>query len=82
MQFKALVENQFGKKIKVMQSDWGGEFRSFTAMIQKEGILFKHSCPYTTAQNGRAERKHRHIVELGLTQLAQAWWEAFQMACS
>ena len=41
------------------------------------------SYPYTSQQNGRAERKHRHIAEFGLTLLAQAkmplhfWWEAF-----
>lgn len=46
----------------------------------------RESCPYTSVQNGRAERKHRHIVELGLTLLAQAkmplyyWWEAFATA--
>ena len=37
-------------------------------------------------QNGRIERKHRHIVDIGLTLLAQAhlplkfWWNAFQTA--
>ena len=37
-------------------------------------------------QNGRAERKHRHIVEMGLTLLGQAhmplkfWSDAFQLA--
>lgn len=37
---------------------------------------------YTSVQNDRAERKHKHVVELGLTLLAQAqmplhfWWEA------
>ncbi|WVZ16857.1 hypothetical protein V8G54_009839 [Vigna mungo] len=41
------------------------------------------SCPYTSQQNDRAERKHRHITEFCLTLLAQAkmplhyWWEAF-----
>ena len=29
-QFKVLVETQFERKIKVLQSDWGGEFRNFT----------------------------------------------------
>ncbi|KAI5396342.1 hypothetical protein KIW84_062519 [Lathyrus oleraceus] len=43
-------------------------------------------CLYTSQQNGRAERKHRHIAELGLTLLAQAkmpmsfWWDAFSTA--
>lgn len=69
--------------IKCLQSDWGGEFRSFNTFLNLEGIRFRHNCPHTHHQNGVVERKHRHIVETGLTLLAQAsmplsfWWEAF-----
>ena len=41
------------------------------------------SCPYTPRQNGLAERKHRHVVEMGLTLMSQAglpskfWDDAF-----
>lgn len=41
------------------------------------------TCSYTSIQNGRVERKHRQIVESGLTLLAQAempWWEAIDIA--
>lgn len=78
MQFKTLVEKQFDKRVKILQNDQGGEFRSFTQYLQNEGIVFRQSCPYTSAQNGRVERRHR------LTLLDQAcmplhyWWEAFQ----
>ncbi|KAH9711302.1 retrovirus-related pol polyprotein from transposon RE1 [Citrus sinensis] len=81
--FQTQVEKQFGTAIKSLQSDWGGEFRSFVPHLQKHGILFRHPCPHTHHQNGRVERKHRHLVEMGLTLLAQAklplsfWWEAF-----
>ena len=50
------------------------------------GIAFRHPCPYTHQQQGKAERKHCSIVEIGLTLLAQAaidlkiWWEAFLSA--
>ncbi|KAG8500677.1 hypothetical protein CXB51_002847 [Gossypium anomalum] len=37
-----------------------------------QGIIHRVSCPHTSEQNGVAERKHRHIVETGLTLLAQA----------
>lgn len=53
--------------------------------MQESGILFKQPFPYTSTQNGRAERKHHHIVKLRLTLLAQAkmplfyWWDAFTM---
>ena len=52
--------------------------------MNQNGIIFRCSCPYTHHQNGVVERKYRHVVELGLTLLAQAklplqfWWEAFQ----
>lgn len=83
IEFKTLVENQFNCKIKAIQSDWGGEFRSFTNFLKTNGIVHRISCPYTHPQNGSVERKHRHIVELGLCLLAQAslpisfWVDAF-----
>lgn len=79
IQFKQLVEKQFERKIKMLQSNWGGEYRSFTQLMQNEGIIFRQSF-----QNGRVKRRHKQIVECGLTLLAQAgmplhyWWEAFQ----
>ena len=84
--FKAQVENQFNTKIKELQSDLGGEFRVFSDFLNQNGIKFRHSCPYTHHQNGLVERKHRHIIELALTLLAQAslpfqfWWEAVHTA--
>jgi gag-polypeptide of LTR copia-type len=35
-------------------------------------ITYRVSCPYTPEQNGLAERKHRHVVELGLATLLHA----------
>ena len=49
-------------------------------------ILQHISCPGTPEQNGVAERKHRHIVETGLTMLFHAhmplsfWVESFLTA--
>jgi hypothetical protein len=36
------------------------------------GILHRRSCPHTAQQNGLAERKHRHLLEMGLLLLAQS----------
>jgi histone deacetylase 1/2 len=86
MQFKNMVEKQFNKRIKIIQCDGGGEFKPVQKVALETGIQFRMSCPYTSQQNGRAERKHRHVAELGLTLLAQAkmplhyWWEAFSTA--
>ncbi|KAL5570298.1 hypothetical protein UlMin_026873 [Ulmus minor] len=71
-QFKILVENQFNTTIKCLQSDNGGEFRSFLPFLNQSGIIHRFSCPYTSSQNGRVERKHRHVVETGLALLAHA----------
>ena len=85
LEFQSFVENQFDRRIKVFQSDGGGEFqsRSFKNYLAKCGILHQISCPHTPEQNGVAERKHRHMVETGLTLLYQPnlpqnlWVDAF-----
>lgn len=40
-QFKAMVELQFNAKIKSLQTDWGGEFRSLTLFLAKLDINHK-----------------------------------------
>ena len=86
--FIALMETQFSTKIKAFQSDGGTEFlnNKVKALLQKHGILHRISCPYTPQQNGRVERKHRHIVETGLAMMFHAhipvpyWFHAFSSA--
>jgi transposase InsO family protein len=86
--FKSLVENQFSTRIKQLQSDGGGEFLSkqFTSFLETHGIFHRISCPYTAQQNGLAEWKHRHVVEMGLSLLAHSglpptyWVESFLTA--
>lgn len=67
-----LVYTQFFAQLKSIQTDWGGEFRVFTKFLTEKGILHRLTCPHTSHQNGTVERKHRQIVEMGLTLLAQA----------
>lgn len=55
-----------------MQTDGGTEFKPLKDYFQKRGIQHRITCPHTSEQNGLVERKHRHIVETGLTLLAQA----------
>ena len=56
-EFKALVENQTGKKIKVLRSDNGGEYTSneFRDFCRQEGIRRQKTVPYNPQQNGVAE---------------------------
>ncbi|CAH9063661.1 unnamed protein product [Cuscuta epithymum] len=72
--FQTLVENLLSRKIKFFQSDGGGEFDNimFHTHFLKTGILFRKSCPDTPAQNGVAERKHRHLLELTRTMLIES----------
>jgi len=84
--FQNLVERQFDKKICAMQTDWGGEYKSLNSFFKRVGIHHLVSCPHAHQQNGAAERKHRHIVEMGITLLAHSsmplkfWDEAFLTA--
>ena len=87
-EYVKLVENQFESTIKEFQSDGGGEFvnHRMKKFLSDKGILHRISCPYTPEQNGLAERKHRHCVELGLSMMFQChlplhlWVEAFSTA--
>ncbi|GKU93013.1 hypothetical protein SLEP1_g6653 [Rubroshorea leprosula] len=86
--FQKMIVNQFDKNIQVFQSDGGGEFSSkaFVNYLAECGIKQQVSCPGNPEQNGTAERKHKHIVETGLTMLLHAnmppryWVEGFSTA--
>lgn len=64
MSFIALVDRQFNKNIRFVQSDNGTEFNSLKDYFMENGILFQSSCVGTPQQNGRVERKHRHIFNV------------------
>jgi histone deacetylase 1/2 len=72
LNFQQFVERKFGRKIITMQTDWGGEYEKLNIFFQKVGITHHVSCPHAHQQNGSTERKHRHIVEVGLALLANA----------
>ena len=64
-EFKALVENLFKKKIKILRSDNGGEFigREFKNLCKEAGIKRELTSPYIPQQNGVAKRKNRSIMK-------------------
>jgi len=84
--FKNLVENYFKTKIISIYSDSGGEFQKLKPLFANFGISHLMTPPYTPQHNGTAERRHRHIIETGLTLLHQSglplkfWSHAFQTA--
>lgn len=66
--FHTFVQTQF--QVKFVQTFFGREFKPFTKFFTELGINQRLTCPHTSHQNGSVERKHRHIVEIGLTLLA------------
>jgi hypothetical protein len=69
--FQVLVEHQFSRKIKFVQTNWGGEYHKLNSFFQTIGIHQRLICTHTHEQNGSVKRCHRHIVETGLTLLGQ-----------
>ncbi|CAL5443960.1 unnamed protein product [Camellia sinensis] len=82
--FQSMVTTQFGATIKLLRSDLGGEYfkTEFCEYLANLGTIHQTSCTDTPAQNGRAERKHRHLLETARSLLLSAsvpapfWGEA------
>ena len=62
--FFSMIERQFDAKVKVVRSDNGTEFNCMKDYFEHHGNLFQTSCVDTPQQNGRVERKHRHILNV------------------
>jgi transposase InsO family protein len=64
--FKALTENQIGKRLKVVRSNRGGEFMSsdFKEFCDKHGIKREYTIPRTPQQNGVIERQNRTVHQM------------------
>ena len=84
--FLAYTEKQFGKAVKMVRSDNGTEFMCLSSYFREKGIIHQTSCVGTPQQNGRVERKHRHILNVARALQFQAslpitfWGEAVMTA--
>jgi hypothetical protein len=86
--FKALVETQSGKKIKVLRTDNGGEYvnHEIHNIFHEAGIQLQHTVPYTLQQNGVVEWKNRSLKEMASCMLhakslpQRLWAEALNCA--
>ncbi|GAA0184262.1 hypothetical protein LIER_31550 [Lithospermum erythrorhizon] len=87
--WKTLVENQTGKKVKRLRTDNGLEFCSseFDEFGKAEGIARHHTVRHTPQQNGVAERMNQTLLERTRCMLSNAgltrmfWAEAVNTAC-
>ena len=60
----ALASRQFQTQVKRIRSDNGTEFVAMDSYFRSQGIIHETSCVATPQQNGRVERKHRHILNV------------------
>ncbi|KXJ80258.1 hypothetical protein RP20_CCG025870 [Aedes albopictus] len=82
------TENIFGRKVRVVRSDGGGEYiaESLQDFYRAEGIRTQFSTPYSPQSNGIAERKNRTLQEMANCMLLDAglpkryWGEAIMTA--
>ncbi|GJT96976.1 retrotransposon protein, putative, ty1-copia subclass [Tanacetum coccineum] len=79
--FQNEVENQLGKKIKVIRSDRGGEYLSyeFVNHMKSCGIVSQLTLPYTPQHNGVSEGRNRTLLDMvrsmmNLTTLPKSFW--------
>lgn len=65
-QFLQMIETQFGKVFKTVRSNNGTKIvkTECSQLFLSNGIMIQRSVPYVPQQNGRVERKHRHLLEM------------------
>ena len=88
--FKAEIENQCGKHIKIVRSNRGGEYYgkyteneqapgAFAKFLQENGIVAQYIMPGSPDQNSVAERRNRTLMDMvrsmrSNTKLPQYLW--------
>ncbi|KAK2975037.1 hypothetical protein RJ640_002466 [Escallonia rubra] len=83
-QFCKMIHTQYNARIQVLRSDNGGEYLSaeLQQYLKAHGIIHQTTCSNTPQQNGVAERKNRHLLEVVRASLIEAhlplsyWGEA------
>jgi transposase InsO family protein len=79
--FKALTQNQTGRKIKAIRSDRGGEFssRQFKDFCDEHGIRKEYTIARTPQQNEVVERQNRTVQQMARSMMkendiSQSFW--------
>ncbi|KAK2988104.1 hypothetical protein RJ640_023853 [Escallonia rubra] len=73
-QFCKMIHTQYNVRIQVLRSDNGGEYLSaeLQQYLKAHGIIHQTTCSNTPQQNGVAERKNRHLLEVVRASLIEA----------
>jgi len=81
--YKAEVENQCGKRIKIVRSDRGGEYFGrytesgqapgpFAKFLEEQGIVPQYTMPGSPDMNGVAERRNRTLLDMVRSMLSNS----------
>ena len=67
------ISTQYSATPKILRTDNALEFvqTALQELCSSLGILHQTTCPYTSQQNGVAERKHRHLLDMTRTLLVE-----------
>ncbi|GBN12713.1 Retrovirus-related Pol polyprotein from transposon TNT 1-94 [Araneus ventricosus] len=87
-EYIAMTRNKFGRTLKVLRSDNGGEYigKEIEDFLKEQGIVHQLTVPYSPQQNGVSERKNRTLIEITRCLLSEAnlpqrfWAEAAMTA--
>src|SRR4051812_39934983 len=87
-EFQNEVENQLGKRIKLLRSDHGGEYLSqeFDDHLKSRGIVPQLTPPGTPQRNGVSERRNRTLLDMVRWMMSQSdlplsfWGHALETA--
>lgn len=71
IKYERMLVNKFNRPVKILHADNGTEYcnKRMREYLASRGIVMENTAPYTPAQNGRAERDNRTIVECARTML-------------
>lgn len=87
--FYHMVENQFQTKISILRTDNGTEYfkNCLGTFLSEKGVQHQSTCRDTPQQNGIAERKNRHLLEVARALMFSMnvpkflWGDAILTAC-
>ena len=87
--FHSMIRTQYNVGIKILRTDNGTEYynSALGSFLLENGLVHQSSCVDTPQQNGVAERKNRHLLEVARSLMFTSnipkkfWGDAILTAC-